>query len=672
MSRRANPRRRLSGTDAKIRERNRARDVRDAQGTIAMKSSNDEVAAMGSAQSNTRVIETATAPADTQSGPHQAGMTSAPTTGSGEDDQGGDALSARTQDTIQTANVLTASVQPTEVDGGESGVGAPATPAPTLEELTRRLSEIPGHGIEPGWVRCQLVALIDYLAEEQALRREAAGHLSKLFGWFRNLGGTVASLEAKVAELERWKADQEAWLGRVDRAQATRAEEIRALRDRLDPVTPTQVEAEPPCSTCGGRKLEAVDCVTSTVIRPCPACSPSTESASTETDNGFYCGVVHPDDRCVCTSDEGHTGDHVARGPDGAAFKRWRDEPPPPEPTQEGLLAAILRDLDPRHQHAKLRSVAARCERNVRSYDLLHDVWKVMAELEGAANALDKACPPPPIRSGRCGDCSLDAGHEGDCPSPEPTPGEERSCETCRHHKPDGTNTEGDGWCEHPLYISPWGSGLRWSSPGLCNGGEQWQPRETEQPSASFAESAKRARQRPTYWLERAALAIESLVGEAESQGTDDSTNTEQQPSTSKSAAEDGDGGRSEAVGDVDGAGYLSGEGFAVAAGVTKPEPVGWCYPQDDKLWTYQPHDTKCAWTGGWEPRYTAAALEKYARDAVDAERRRVFAAISATRTYMRIKGKMVVMDGGSWMKRSDARAATATPTTTPEATDDE
>jgi len=549
-----------------------------------MKSSNDEVAAMGSAQSNTRVIETATAPADTQSGPHQAGMTSAPTTGSGEDDQGGDALSARTQDTIQTANVLTASVQPTEVDGGESGVGAPATPAPTLEELTRRLSEIPGHGIEPGWVRCQLVALIDYLAEEQALRREAAGHLSKLFGWFRNLGGTVASLEAKVAELERWKADQEAWLGRVDRAQATRAEEIRALRDRLDPVTPTQVEAEPPCSTCGGRKLEAVDCVTSTVIRPCPACSPSTESASTETDNGFYCGVVHPDDRCVCTSDEGHTGDHVARGPDGAAFKRWRDEPAPPEPT----------------------------------------------------------------------------------------PGEERSCETCRHHKPDGTNTEGDGWCEHPLYISPWGSGLRWSSPGLCNGGEQWQPRETEQPSASFAESAKRARQRPTYWLERAALAIESLVGEAESQGTDDSTNTEQQPSTSKSAAEDGDGGRSEAVGDVDGAGYLSGEGFAVAAGVTKPEPVGWCYPQDDKLWTYQPHDTKCAWTGGWEPRYTAAALEKYARDAVDAERRRVFAAISATRTYMRIKGKMVVMDGGSWMKRSDARAATATPTTTPEATDDE
>ncbi len=58
--------------------------------------------------------------------------------------------------------------------------------------------------------------------------------------------------------------------------------------------------------------------------------------------------------------------------------------------SREEQLEALIKDLDPRHLHAQLRAVAARCEDGAPSHLLLHDIWEVMTDLIEAANYWDK------------------------------------------------------------------------------------------------------------------------------------------------------------------------------------------------------------------------------------------------------------------------------------------
>jgi hypothetical protein len=52
---------------------------------------------------------------------------------------------------------------------------------------------------------------------------------------------------------------------------------------------------------------------------------------------------------------------------------------------------AILRDLDPGHIHAKLRSVVARCENyGPPALNLRHDIWKAMSALREADLAMQR------------------------------------------------------------------------------------------------------------------------------------------------------------------------------------------------------------------------------------------------------------------------------------------
>lgn len=60
------------------------------------------------------------------------------------------------------------------------------------------------------------------------------------------------------------------------------------------------------------------------------------------------------------------------------------------EATSSENLGRKLRDFDAPHQYRCLRSIAARCEKGVRSHDLLHDLWKVMSALKDSRLVTEK------------------------------------------------------------------------------------------------------------------------------------------------------------------------------------------------------------------------------------------------------------------------------------------